>query len=166
FQINIMGLWMIQQVRHELDDKYSFAELAQMAKENPVDIEINVNDQAFFAPKSMITAINTAVGRELSVGEMAYVIYKNLAKCYDQSLKDLEAVTGETYETLNIIGGGSKNKLLNQLTKEHTGKKIITGPAEGTAIGNLMIQMVGLGDIADVKAGREIIKNSFDIEEV
>ena len=165
-QINIMGLWMIQQMRHELDDKYSFVELAEMAKANPVDIEINVNDQAFFAPESMIDAINEAVGKKLSVGEMAYVIYNNLAKCYDASLKDLEAVTGETYETLNIIGGGSQNKLLNALTMQHTGKKIITGPAEGTAIGNLMMQMVGCGDIESVKAGREIIKNSFDINEL
>ena len=111
----------------------------------------------------MIDAINKTVGRELSVGEMAYVIYNNLAKYYDSSLKALEGVTGEKYETLNIIGGGSKNALLNELTAKYTGKKIITGPAEGTAIGNLMIQMVGAGEIASVKEGREIIKNSFDI---
>ena len=165
-QINIMGLWMIQQVRHELGDKYSFAELADMARANPVDDEINVNDQKFLAPKSMIDAINETVGRQLPVGEMAYVIYNNLAKYYDLSLKALEGVTGEQYATLNIIGGGSKNMLLNELTKKYTGKRIITGPAEGTAIGNLMMQMVGAGEIADVKAGREIIKNSFDIAEV
>ena len=81
-------------------------------------------------------------------------------------MKELEAVTGEKYETLNIIGGGSQNKLLNTMTKEYTGKKVIAGPAEGTAIGNLMMQMVGCGDIADVQAGRQIIKNSFDINEV
>ncbi len=165
-QINIMGLWMIQQVRHELDDKYSFAELADMARENPVDDEINVNDQKFLAPESMIDAINESVGRTLTVGEMAYVIYNNLARYYDKSLQALEKVTGEKYDTLNIIGGGSKNMLLNELTKKYTGKTIITGPAEGTAIGNLMMQMVGGGDVADVKAGREIIKNTFDIAEV
>ena len=165
-QINIMGLWMIQQVRHELDDKYSFVELADMARANPVDYEINVNDQKFLAPKSMIDAINESVGKTLTVGEMAYVIYNNLAKYYDLSLKALESVTGEKYETLNIIGGGSKNALLNELTKKYTGKQIITGPAEGTAIGNLMMQMVGLGDISSVQEGREIIKNSFDIAEV
>ena len=165
-QINIMGLWMIQQVRHELDDKYSFPELADMARANPVDDEINVNDQKFLAPKSMIDAINESVGRTLTVGEMAFVIYNNLAKYYDYSLKALEGVTGESYKTLNIIGGGSKNALLNELTKKYTGKQIITGPAEGTAIGNLVMQMVGLGDIASVQAGREIIKNSFDIAEV
>ena len=106
------------------------------------------------------------VGRELAFGEMAYAIYHNLARYYDLALKELEAVTGEKYETLNIIGGGSQNKLLNAMTKEYTGKKIITGPAEGTAIGNLMMQMVGCGDIADVAEGRKIIKASFDIEEL
>ena len=97
---------------------------------------------------------------------MAYVIFNNLAKYYDASLKALEGVTGETYETLNIIGGGSKNGFLNELTKEYTGKRVITGPAEGTAIGNLMMQMIGCGDIKDVAEGRRIIKASFDIEEL
>ena len=165
-QINIMGLWMIQQMRHETGDKYSFVELANMAKENSVDYEINVNDQRFLAPENMTAEINAAVGKELSVGEMAYVIYNNLAKYYDLSLKALEEVTGERYETLNIIGGGSQNKFLNALTKRYTGKKIITGPTEGTAIGNLMMQMVGGGDIADVAEGRQIVKASFDIGEV
>ena len=165
-QINIMGLWMIQQVRHELGDKYSFAELADMARANPIPDEFNVNDQKFFAPESMIDAINETVGRTLTVGEMAYAIYHNLARYYDIALKELEGVTGEKYETLNIIGGGSKNMLLNEMTMEYTGKKVITGPAEGTAIGNLMMQMVGCGDIADVKEGRKIIKNSFDISEL
>ena len=165
-QINIMGLWMIQQVRHELGDKYSFVELAKMASENPIPDEFNVNDQKFFAPDSMINAINETVGRTLTVGEMAYAIYHNLARYYDLALKELEAVTGEKYDTLNIIGGGSQNKLLNAMTKEYTGKKVIAGPAEGTAIGNLMMQMVGGGDIANVQEGRQIIKNSFDINEV
>lgn len=165
-QINIMGLWMIQQVRHELDDKYSFAELADMARANPVDDYINVNDQKFLAPESMIDAINESVGRKLTVGEMAYVIYNNLARYYHSSLQALEGVTGEKYDTLNIIGGGSKNMLLNELTMEYTGKKIITGPAEGTAIGNLMMQMVGSGEVESVTAGREIVKNSFDIAEL
>ena len=165
-QINIMGLWMIQQVRHELDDKYSFVELVNMARENPVPYEINVNDQRFLAPESMIAEINAAVGKELTVGEMAYVIYNNLARYYDIALKALEEVTGEKYDTLNIIGGGSKNGFLNELTKQYTGKQIIAGPTEGTAIGNLMMQMVGGGDIADVAEGRRVVKASFDIAEV
>ena len=166
FQINIMGLWMIQQVRHELEDKYSFVELVNMAKENPVEYDLNVNDQRFLAPKNMTAEIHAAIGKPLTVGETAYVIYNNLAKYYALSLKDLENVTGESYQTLNIIGGGSKNQFLNELTAKYTGKKVITGPAEGTAIGNLMMQMVGLGRIENVQAGRNIIKQSFDINEV
>jgi rhamnulokinase len=163
-QKNIMGLWMIQQVRHELGDKYSFAELAEMARANPVDYNVDVNEQRFMAPKSMINEINAAVGKSLSIGEMAYVIFRNLARDYASSLSALEEVTGEKYSTLNIIGGGSKNILLNELTAKYTGKQIITGPAEGTAIGNFMMQMVGGGDLKDVAEGREYIMNSFDIE--
>ena len=166
FQKNIMGLWMIQQVRHELGDKYSFAELAQMAQENPVVDEISVNDQRFFAPKSMIDEIHKAVGRTLSVGETAYCIFNNLARDYALSLAALEEATGEKYQTLNIIGGGSKNALLNALTEKHTQKRIVTGPTEGTAIGNLLMQMVGAGMLSSVQQGREIIKKSFDIQEL
>ena len=165
-QKNIMGLWMIQQVRHELDDKYDFATLVQMARENPVQDKINVNDQRFLAPKSMIDEINNAVGRKLSVGEMAYCIFNNLAEFYAESLTALEGVTGENYNTLNIIGGGSKNQLLNELTKQKTGKRIVTGPTECTAIGNLIMQMVGAGALSSVKEGREIVKKSFDICEI
>jgi len=162
-QKNIMGLWMIQQVRHELDDKYSFAELVEMAKKSPIDDSVDVNESRFLAPESMIKEINLAAGRTLSVGEMAYYIYNNLAKSYAESLSALEALTGEKYDTLNIIGGGSKNIFLNELTKEKTGKKIITGPAEGTAIGNLVIQMISAGELSDIAEGRAIIKKSFDI---
>lgn len=67
---------------------------------------------------------------------------------------------------MNIIGGGSKNELLNELTAEYTGRKIVTGPTEGTAIGNFMMQMVGMGELSSVAEGRRIIKTSFDIREV
>lgn len=165
-QKNIMGLWMIQQVRHETGDKYSFAKLAEMAQENPVDIQIDVNDQRFLAPQNMTQEIAAAAGRELSLGETAYVIFDNLARDYQLSLDTLEKVTGEKYETLNIIGGGSKNALLNELTAKRTKKKIITGPTEGTAIGNFMMQMVGTGELASVADGRKMIKKSFDINEL
>ncbi len=165
-QKNIMGLWMIQQVRHETGDAYSFGELADMARKSTVDKVIDVNDKRFLAPKNMSEEIKSAAGCDLSVGEMAFVIYDSLARYYAKSLDDLEKITGSKYETLNIIGGGSKNTFLNELTARHTGRKIITGPAEGTGIGNLMIQMIGMGDIASVDEGRSIIKDSFDISEV
>ena len=162
-QKNIMGLWMIQCVKRELNDEYSFEQLARLAEENPVDCEINVNDQRFLAPKSMIDEINSAVNKKLTVGELAYCVFNNLALDYARSLTALEEVTGKKYDTLNIIGGGSKNQFLNRLTKQKTQKTIITGPTEGTAIGNLLMQMVGSGEVESIKLGRKIIKNSFDI---
>jgi len=165
-QKNIMGLWMIQEVRHEADDKYSFAELADMARTSVNEYTVNVNDKRFLAPENMTKEINSAVGRELSIGEMAYVIYNSLAMSYAEAMNDLEGITGKKYKTLNIIGGGSKNSFLNELTKKYTGRKIIAGPAECTAIGNLIMQMVGAKDIPSIEYGRKIIKASFDIYEV
>ncbi len=165
-QKNIMGLWMIQQVRRELNDEYGFAELAEMARKSQIADEIDVNDQRFLAPKSMIEEIHSAVGRKLTVGETAYCIFNNLAKDYARSLVALEEMTGERYETLNIIGGGSKNEFLNELTARYTGKRIVTGPTECTAIGNLLMQMVGAGTLSSVSDGRKIIKKSFDIKEI
>lgn len=165
-QKNIMGLWMIQQVRHELDDKYDFSMLASLARLNRVSDVVDVNDEKFLAPSSMIEAINASVGKQLSVGGLAYCIFNSLAKSYAESLSALEELTNERYDTLNIIGGGSKNELLNELTAEYTGRKIVTGPTEGTAIGNFMMQMVGMGELSSVAEGRRIIKTSFDIREV
>lgn len=165
-QKNIMGLWMIQQVRHELDDKYSFDELVTLAREHPIEETVDVEDERFLAPESMLKAVHAAIGRTLSVGETAYCIFNSLAKGYAESLSALEALTGEKYNTLNIIGGGSKNMFLNELTAKYTGKKIITGPTEGTAIGNFIMQMVGAGEISSVAEGREIVRASFDIKEL
>ena len=165
-QKNIMGLWMIQQVRHETGDKYSFEELMNMAMKSTAKYEIDVNDQRFLAPESMTQEICAAVGKRLNVGDIAYVIYNNLAKSYAKALEDLENITSEKYTTLNIIGGGSKNMFLNELTAKYTERKIITGPTEGTAIGNLMMQMVGNGELHDIYEGRKIIKNSFEIKEI
>ncbi|MBQ7314905.1 MAG: rhamnulokinase [Clostridia bacterium] len=165
-QKNIMGLWMIQQVRHETGDAYDFATIAAMARENPIPETVPVDDPRFLAPVSMTDEIHAAVGRTLTLGETAYCVYNSLAKDYKESLCALEELTGEQYETLNIIGGGSKNALLNEMTARYTGKRVITGPAEGTAIGNLMMQMIGRGDIASVEEGRAIVARSFDIDEV
>ena len=161
FQKNIMGLWMIQQVRHELHDEYSFATLAQMARENPTDKIVNVNDESFLAPESMITAMEEKTGK-LSIGEMAYCIYHSLALSYKESLQEIEEMTGKHYDTLNIIGGGIYNTLLNELTLKETGKRVIVGPAEGTAIGNLLMQLYATKEISSLKEGRELVKRSFE----
>ena len=165
-QKNIMGLWMIQQVRHEADDKYSFAELADMAATSTADYRIDVNDERFLSPNNMTEEISSAVGKVLDIKDTAFVIYDNLARSYADAMTALERITGKKYTTLNIIGGGSQNNFLNKLTAKYTKRNIIAGPSECTALGNLIMQMIGNGEISSISQGRKIIKNSFDIKEI
>ena len=168
---NIMGLWMIQSVRRELDKKYSFDELCEMAKESHFNEIIDVNDNAFLAPKSMIDAIKnycTSKGKAepQSIGDTVRCIYHSLAKCYANTVSGIEAKLGVNFDCVNIVGGGSKDTYLNELTAKYTGKPVVAGPTEATAIGNLLVQMIISNEIADLSAGRDIIKNSFNITEV
>lgn len=164
-QKNIMGLWMIQRVRAEENDRYSFAELAQLAEREPCELTVDVNDERFMAPESMKRAVFEAVGRELTVGETASCVYRSLAKSYGAAVEELSAMTGDRYSSLNLIGGGCQNRLLNKLTAEETGLKVVAGPVEATAIGNLLVQMAAAGEIS-LKASPEIIRNSFQTEVV
>ena len=170
FLSNIMGLWMIQQVRHELEDKYSFAELCGMAEnEKAFPSRVEANDPRFLSPDNMQEEIRKAI-RESgqkepeNVGQMATVIYQSLAEAYAETLSRIESITGKRYEAVNIIGGGSKAAYLNQLTANACKRKVIAGPDEGTAIGNLMCQMISAGDFKNLKAARESVAVSFDIK--
>ncbi len=165
YQKNIMGLWLIQSVKKELGN-LSFETLAQMAKCKVDCGIIDVNDQRFLSPKKMMDEINKALGKSLNSASIMRVIYDSLAKFYADTVTELEINTGKKYKTLNIIGGGSKDGLLNELTARATGKKVITGPTEATAIGNLIMQMIGIGEIANLSEARQIIKKSFEINEV
>lgn len=165
YQKNIMGLWLIQNVKKELGN-LSFETLAQMAKCKEDCGIIDVNDQRFLSPKNMMDEINKALGKSLSSASIMRVIYDSLAKSYADAIKELEKNTGKKYKTLNIIGGGSQDSLLNEMTAKVTGKKVITGPTEATAIGNLIMQMIGAGEIKDLSEARKIVRKSFDIKEV
>lgn len=167
---NIMGLWMIQSVRHELNDGYSFAELCDMAQQC---IEfpscIDVNSDKFLAPASMIEAIkdyckNTNQPVPEKVGEIATVIYQSLADCYKKTVKEIEAITGVTYDAINIIGGGSNAAYLNQLTANASKKTVYAGPGEATAIGNIMAQMIKSGELRDLSEARQAVFDSFEIK--
>jgi rhamnulokinase len=153
FLKNIMGLWMIQCVCHELYDRYSFAELEAMAKQvseilprRKKQYLINVNNDFFLSPTSMISAIQseclrTKIKKPETPGELAYCVYLSLAHSYKYAIADLEQITGKTYSAISVIGGGSKDHYLNALTQKYTGKTVRAGPAEATALGNLMAQM-------------------------
>lgn len=166
YQKNIMGLWMIQSVKREIGGNLTFASLAEMARCKQSKITVDVNDRRFLSPKSMTAAIKKAVAAEIGTASIMRIIYDSLAKSYADALAELERNTGKKYETLNIIGGGSRDTLLNELTAQATGKRVITGPVEATAVGNLIMQMIGACDIKDLAAARKIIKKSFEVKEI
>jgi len=148
FLKNIMGLWLIQCLRREFNNKYTFESMEKMAMEaDPVKVPyIDVNDKRFFNPSSMINAIKSYLAETNQVsfksdGELFLCVYNSLARAYASTAKEVERLTGKKYDTINIVGGGSKNTLLNQLTAKHSGKKVVVGPVEATAEGNLIAQI-------------------------
>lgn len=161
-QKNIMGLWIIQQLRKEEGKDLSFAELAALAEKNENDAFIDVNDPSFLAPERMKRAIEEGAGRSLTLGQAAYCALRSLAESYRGAIENLSSITGEMYHSLNLIGGGSQNGLLNRLTAQATGLKIAAGPVEATAMGNLMMQMASEGEV-DRSAITEIIEKSTEV---
>lgn len=168
---NIMGLWMIQSVRHEEKDQYSFAQLCEMADEcSDFPSRVFVNAQEFLAPESMTEAVRQYCeksGQRVpeTTGELAAVIYQSLAKCYGEIVQEIEQLTGEHYDTIHIVGGGANADYLNRLTASQSGRQVLAGPSEATAIGNLMAQMIGKGEFAGLMQARACVAESFPIRE-
>lgn len=167
---NIMGLWILQNIRKELDCKYSFPQLAEMAKNYKGKISIiDINDNSFLAPISMIKAIedyciNKFSYKPNSIEEVLSIVYHSLAKSYANSIKELENILKEKFETLHIVGGGCQDEYLNILTAKETGCKVLAGPIEATAIGNIAAQMIGKNVFSSIKEARKTIYNSFKIK--
>lgn len=170
FLKNIMGLWMVQCVRREMENKYSFAELAQLAKQvEPFQQFMDVNDHRFTNPENMIAEIQNyckETGQKVpqSTGEIVSAIYCNLALYYANEIEKLEEITGKKIDSVNIIGGGSNVGFLNQLTSTLSNKTVYAGPDEATSIGNLIVQMITNGDVQNIEEGRKLIRNSFKIK--
>ncbi|MHB8129561.1 MAG: rhamnulokinase [Mobilitalea sp.] len=168
---NIMGLWMIQSIRHELEDKYSFAELCELADQyNTFSSRLDVNKEDFLSPDNMLLAVRNYLlktGQELpqNTGELAACIYQSLAECYAETVKELEEITGKTYPCIHIVGGGSNADYLNRLTAEKTGKTVYAGPGEATSIGNIAVQLLSAGVFVDLREARNCINQSFEIKE-
>jgi rhamnulokinase len=172
FLKNITGLWMLQSIRQELGGEYSFSRLEALAKEaalKKTEYGIDCNRPQFISPVSMIEAVKAecaAAGFSVpaDAGELALCVYQSLAKSYKEAILGIEHITGKHYPALSIIGGGSKDNYLNTLIAAYTGKTVYAGPAEATAIGNLLMQMQYADEIkGDVW---NVIRNSFNIEEI
>jgi len=142
YQKNIMGMWLVNELRRCLCPDTPFGELVNAAEESNCDILVDANAPAFLAPESMKDAFDAATGGALkTVGDYFRCAYRSLAISYRDAIREMEANTGKTYGALYIVGGGAKNGFLNRLTEEATGMKVIALPIEATALGNLKIQM-------------------------
>ena len=167
---NIMGLWMIQSVRHEYDDKYGFAEICQMAEEaKDFPSRVDANDECFLSPESRIEEVKDycrRTGQKVpeTLGEIATVIYTSLAECYAKTAKELEEMTGRTFSRIHVVGGGSNAGYLNELTARATGKEVHAGPGEATAIGNITAQMLKAEEFKSIEEARTTIHESFGIK--
>jgi rhamnulokinase len=159
---NIMGLWMIQSVRKEIGAGISYGELCEKASKETIASLVNCNDSCFLAPESMVEAVQEyckKTGQQVpqSLTEVASVIYNSLAQCYATSLEEIERLTGRYYKCIHIIGGGSNATYLNDLTAKYTGREVVAGPSEATAIGNLVCQMLQDKVFGSLEEARKMI---------
>lgn len=184
FLKNIMGLWIIQSIRRELngvsyvqgkqgtavsDKEWSFPQLIEEAKKaEGFPSVVDVNRDCFLSPDSMITAIReecARTGQQVpeSVGQIMQCVYQSLALCYRDAIAGLRELTGKTYTSINIVGGGCQDHYLNELTARATGLPVYAGPVEGTAVGNLIVQMHSSGEFRDLQEARDTVRRSFQI---
>ncbi len=172
FLRNIMGLWIIQSIKRNLNDEYSFGDLADLAKENEdFSSKINVNDMRFLAPENMIEAIkgycrDTNQEEPQNIGQVMRCAYIGLAECYAESVKAIEDIVGKQYDSIRIVGGGCQDNYLNEMTAKATGKTVYAGPIEATALGNILSQLMADGTVGSIEDAREMIRNSFPIKEI
>lgn len=170
FLKNIMGLWIIQEVKRVYKDKYSFQELVIKAKEvECFKSIIDVNQDRFLNPENMITEIQdyckeTNQDIPKTPGEVAYCVFNSLGISYRESIKELEEIFEKKYERINVFGGGCQNELLNQLIADRTNKEVLAGPVEATAIGNIIVQLLSFNKIEDLREARKLIAESFEIK--
>lgn len=174
FLKNINGLWIIQNLRKIWSEKVqpvSFPDIIAAAKtaKNKHFI-IDPNDSSFLAPLNMAEAIvkycvEKGQGTPEGLGEIAIAVYNGLTQEYKANIEALEKITGKTVDVINMVGGGIQDEFLCQLTAKVTGKTVLAGPIEASVLGNILMQLMAIGEIQNLEEGREIIKNSFDVKE-
>jgi len=169
---SIMGMWLLQECRREWAKEgqvYSYDELTGMAQAAPAFKSlISPGDAFFLAPGEMPARIQTYCQRTgqnvpLSPGEIARCILESLALEYRNVVAHLRTLMGRPLQVLHIIGGGSRNRLLNQFTADATGCRVVAGPVEATGIGNVLAQALALGHIGSLAEGRAVVRRSFEV---
>jgi rhamnulokinase len=169
---NVAGMWLVQECRRYWEahgSAFDYPELIQMAAvAKPLYAFIHPNDPRFLSPGDMPGRISQCC-RETgqltpeSPGEVVRCILESLALAYRGVIEHLENHFGRKVEVIHILGGGSQNTLLTQMTADATGKLVIAGPVVATAIGNIAVQLVALGALSNLEQGREVIRRSFEL---
>ncbi|RPH56969.1 MAG: rhamnulokinase [Chloroflexi bacterium] len=172
FLKNIMGMWLLQESRREwahAGKNYSYDDLTRLAAEAPaLKSMICPGDYTFLAPGNMVERIQRFCqqgGQHIpqTDGEVVRCILESLALEYRWNVEKLRELSGKSLPVIHIIGGGSRNRLLNQFTADATGCAVVAGPVEATAIGNIIVQAAALGQVASLAEGRALIRKSFDV---
>ena len=167
---NIMGLWMLQELRRELCPQTSFAELAALAERHDgYPGRVDCNAVRFLAPVSMAAELRSALAEggypaPADVGDLTACVCHSLADCYRAAVDELEALTGRRIACLRVVGGGCRNDYLNRLTARALARPLTAGPAEATAIGNLLSQLLHAGEIHTLAEGRALVRASFTLK--
>ncbi len=176
FQKNIVGLWLVQECKRAFEAagvSADYGMLTQEAKEaKPFRTLIDVNDQAFQGAGQMlekIGAFSARTGQPVpgTPGEYVRACLESLAIEYRRTIREVESMMCKTIEVIHLVGGGGKNRLLNQMTADATGKCVIVGPYEGAAAGNILVQSMGVGGggaVGDLDHLRRIVWASSDLE--
>ena len=170
FLKNIAGLWLLQECRKAwaLEGReYTYRQLAQLASEAR-PFAAAIDPDAFLEPGDMPAQIaaychRTGQTPPANDGEFARAILEGLALRYRNVVENLESLAGRKIDVIHIVGGGSRNALLNQFVADCTGRRVVAGPSEATAIGNILVQAMGAGELADLAAARAVVRNSFEL---
>lgn len=170
---NIIGLWPVQESRKfwkEDSKEYSYADLASKAAQNGYASSwVNLDDQSFLKDGNMPEMIvehlrRTGQQHKSEIGFITRVILESLAFSYRNAIRELETVSGKRIDVLHAVGGGIQNDLLTQLTADAIGRPVIAGPVEGTAIGNVGVQAIAVGEVPNLQRWREIVASSVDLK--
>ncbi|MBV9443926.1 MAG: rhamnulokinase [Acidobacteriaceae bacterium] len=172
FLKNIAGLWLLQECRRawaKAGEEYTYSELMERCAASPATQTILDLDQ-FASPGDhprRICEFCERTGQEVpqDPGAITRVILQSLAARYREVLESLESLTGRKIEVIHIVGGGSRNRILNQLAADYTGRRVIAGPAEATAAGNALVQAMGSGAVNSLDEIRAVVRQSFELEE-
>ncbi len=169
---NVMGLWLLQECRRtwaRQGEEFSWDELTQMgARADPFQPVIDPDYGGFLKPGDMPVRIQaycqtTNQSVPQSKGAIIRCALESIALKYRWVLERVEEMLGRRLEPLHIVGGGTQNRLLSQLTADAIGRQVIAGPIEATATGNIIMQAMALGHLASLEEGREVVRNSFEV---